>query len=255
MSFVKQLAVGAKNAGPVAVGIGMLGVLNPPSKAEEQLHPPKYPWDHTGPFSSYDAKSIRRGYQVFSQVCSTCHSMKFVHYRNLVGVCYSEKEAKALAAEIEVTDGPDDSGEMFERPGKLADAFPSPYENEEQARMINNGAAPPDLSLIAKSRHGGEDYLFALLTGYRDPPAGVEVDEEGGQYYNPYFAGGKIAMPRQLVDGAIEFDDGTPSTASQVCCCQFWFLVYLLLLTPYAFFSVCADGKRCISFSCMGCGT
>jgi ubiquinol-cytochrome c reductase cytochrome c1 subunit len=142
--------------------------------------------------------------------------MKYLHYRDLVGVAYNEAEAKYLAEQIEVEDGPNDDGEMFERPGKLSDAFPSPYENEEQARSINNGALPPDLSLIAKARHGGEDYLFALLTGYREAPAGVAVNEEAGQYYNPYFPGGKIGMPRQLIDGAVEFDDGTPSTASQM---------------------------------------
>lgn len=142
--------------------------------------------------------------------------MKFLHFRNMIGVCYSEKEIKALASEIEVVDGPDDSGEMFERPGKPADAFPKPYENDEQARNINNGALPPDLSLMAKARHQGEDYLFALLTGYREPPAGVTVNEDAGQYYNPYFPGGKIGMPKQLVDGAVEYDDGTPATESQM---------------------------------------
>ncbi|CAE7216913.1 CYCL [Symbiodinium sp. KB8] len=144
------------------------------------------------------------------------HSMKFMHYRNLVGVCYTEDEAKVLASEIEVEDGPDDDGEMFERPGKLNDAFPSPYANEEQARSINNGALPPDLSLITKARHDGDNYLFALLTGYKEAPAGVVVNEEAGQYYNPYFPGGKIGMPKQLVDGAVEYGDGTPSTISQM---------------------------------------
>lgn len=143
-------------------------------------------------------------------------SMKFVHYRNLVGVCFSEDEAKALAAEVEVEDGPNDAGEMYERPGKLSDPLPSPYKNEMQARAINNGALPPDLSLIAKSRHAGEDYLFALLTGYKEPPAGVTVNEKAGQYYNPYFPGSKIGMAKQLIDGAVEYPDGTPATASQM---------------------------------------
>jgi ubiquinol-cytochrome c reductase cytochrome c1 subunit len=163
-----------------------------------------------------DTKSIRRGYQVYKEICSSCHSMKFLHYRDLVGVAYSDAEAKYLAEQVDVQDGPNDDGEMFERPGKLSDTFPSPYENEEQARMINNGALPPDLSLIAKARHGGEDYLFALLTGYREAPAGVTVNEDAGQYYNPYFPGGKIGMPLQLRDGGVEYDDGTPATASQM---------------------------------------
>lgn len=153
---------------------------------------------------------------MYKEVCASCHSMKFLHYRNLVGVCYTEEEAKVLAEDIEVTDGPNDEGEMFERPGKLTDPFPSPYENEEQARSINNGALPPDLSLIAKARHGGEDYLFALLTGYREPPVGVSVNESAGQYYNPYFPGSKIGMPKQLIDGGVEYDDGTEANASQM---------------------------------------
>jgi len=163
-----------------------------------------------------DTKSIRRGYQVYKEVCASCHSMKYMHYRDLVNVCYNEDEAKFLAEQIEVEDGPNDDGEMFERPGKLSDGFPAPYENEQQARSINNGALPPDLSLIAKARHGGEDYLFALLTGYREPPAGVTVNEEAGQYYNPYFPGAKIGMPKQLIDGAVDYDDGVASTASQM---------------------------------------
>jgi len=131
-------------------------------------------------------------------------------------VCYSEEEAKKLAADITVVDGPNDQGEMFERPGKLSDHFPAPYKNEEQARTINNGALPPDLSLIVKARGRHEDYIFALLTGYREPPAGISVNESAGQYYNPYFPGGKIGMGKQLIDGAIEYADGTPATASQM---------------------------------------
>jgi len=133
-----------------------------------------------------------------------------------VGVCYTEAEAKAMAEDITVIDGPNDAGEMFERPGKLSDRLPAPYKNEEQARSINNGALPPDLSLIGKSRGRGEDYIFALLTGYKDAPAGVVVNTAGGQHYNPYFAGGKIGMAKQLVDGAVEYADGTPATASQM---------------------------------------
>ncbi len=140
--------------------------------------------------------------------------MKFLNFRNLVGVCFSEEEVKKIAAEFDVTDGPNDSGEYFERPGKLSDPFPSPYKNEQQARMVNNGALPPDLSLIAKARHGGQDYLFALLTGYKEPPAGVTMAP--GQYYNPYFPGSKIAMAKQLNDGGLEYEDGTPATESQM---------------------------------------
>jgi len=213
--FSKQVADTGRVLVPALLGAGAMA-LPSASVDGDVLHAAQYPWSHNGVFSSYDTASIRRGHQVYKEVCASCHSMKFVHYRNLVGVCYTEDEAKALASEIEVADGPDDNGEMFDRPGKLNDAFPSPYENEEQARAINNGALPPDLSLITKARHDGQNYLFALLTGYKDPPAGVVVNEEAGQYYNPYFPGGKIGMPKQLMDGAVEYGDGTPSTVSQM---------------------------------------
>lgn len=167
-----------------------------------------------GPLSSFDAASIRRGHMVYTQVCASCHSLNRISYRNLVGVCYSEDEAKELAAARDVVDGPNDQGEMFERPGKLSDPFPAPYKNEEQARAINNGAYPPDLSLIVKARGRREDYIFALLLGYKDAPAGVTV--AAGQYYNPYFPGSKIGMPKQLVDGAVDYPDGTPATESQM---------------------------------------
>merc|ERR1711907_823860 len=137
-----------------------------------------------------------------------------VNYRNLVGVCMSEDEAKAQAAEIDVLDGPNDEGEMFERPGKLSDPFPSPYANEEEGRNASGGAYPPDLSLITKARHDGQNYVFSLLLGYRDPPPGVTVRE--GLYYNPYFPGGAIAMPKMLADEGVEYDDGTPATESQM---------------------------------------
>lgn len=143
--------------------------------------------------------SIRRGYEVYKNVCAACHSMKYIAYRNLVGVSHTEAEAKAEAEEQQFRDGPDDQGNYFMRPGKLSDYFPSPYPNEEAARAANNGAYPPDLSYIVSARHGGEDYIFALLTGYVDAPAGVVLRD--GQYYNPYFAGGAISMAQALYDG------------------------------------------------------
>merc|ERR1712226_1418049 len=127
------------------------------------LHPPHYPWSHHGMFSTFDHNSIRRGYQVYKQVCAACHSMDYVCYRHLVGVVMTEAEAK-------VVDGPNEEGNMFERPGKLADAFPRPYQNREAAMAANNGAEPPDLSFVVRAREGMEDYM--------------ELGE--GQYYNPY---------------------------------------------------------------------
>ncbi|KAK5642202.1 hypothetical protein RI129_008369 [Pyrocoelia pectoralis] len=179
-----------------------------------ELHPPSYPWNHLGFTASLDHASIRRGYEVYKQVCAACHSMRFMYYRNLVGVTHTEAEAKAEAAEVQVTDGPDVTGEMFQRPGKLSDHFPNPYPNEEAARAANNGAFPPDLTLIVLGRHGGEDYVFSLLTGYVDPPAGIVLRE--GQYYNPYFPGGAISMAQALYNETIEYADGTPATASQL---------------------------------------
>jgi ubiquinol-cytochrome c reductase cytochrome c1 subunit len=140
--------------------------------------------------------------------------MNFMFYRNLVGTIFSEEEAKAEAEEVQVTDGPDDTGAMFQRPGKLSDKFPRPYPNEEAAKAANNGALPPDLSFITAARHGGEDYVFSLLTGYTDPPAGVHVAE--GMHYNPFFPGGSISMAQSIFNETVEFDDGTPATAAQI---------------------------------------
>mmetsp|Transcript_9894 Transcript_9894/g.45063 ORF Transcript_9894/g.45063 Transcript_9894/m.45063 type:complete len:297 (-) Transcript_9894:14418-15308(-) len=219
-ALVRDPAPGsAPNAGFAAMGaasaalLGLAGVAHA-DEAEHGLHSAAYPWPHEGMFDSYDHASIRRGHQVYQQVCAACHSLNLVAYRNLVGVCYTEDEVKAMAEEIEVTDGPDDTGEMFDRPGKLSDRLPAPYANEEGARYANNGAYPPDLSLITKARHDGQNYVFSLLLGYREPPAGVSVRE--GLHYNPYFPGGAIAMPKMLVDGGVEYDDDTPATETQM---------------------------------------
>lgn len=178
------------------------------------LHPPAYPWRHSGIFQSFDHASIRRGYQVYKQVCAACHSMHYLCYRHLVDVSHTEDEARVEAEEIMVLDGPDDEGNMFERPGKLSDRFPKPYANDEAARAANNGALPPDLTYITSARHGGEDYIFSILCGYCDPPAGISLQE--GTYYNPYFAGGAISMAQALYNEIIEYDDGTPATQSQL---------------------------------------
>jgi len=182
--------------------------------SDEGLHPPQYPWSHRGWFDTFDHASIRRGYQVYREVCAACHSLDRIAWRNIVGVSHTADEARTMAEEFEYTDGPNAEGEMFQRPGKLADYMPRSYPNEEAARASNGGALPPDLSLIVKARHGGADYIFSLLTGYIDPPAGVEVRE--GMNYNPFFPGGAISMARVLFDGLVEYDDGTPATTSQM---------------------------------------
>lgn len=192
----------------------LIGLERSVSASDLVLHPPHLPWSHLGLTQALDHASVRRGYEVYKQVCAACHSMRFIAYRNLVGVTHTEAEAKAEAEEIQVTDGPDDQGNMFQRPGKLSDYFPNPYPNEEAARAANNGAYPPDMSYIAAARHGGEDYIFHLLTGYQDAPAGVVLRD--GQYYNPYFPGGAISMAQALYNEVVEYGDGTPASASQL---------------------------------------
>jgi len=199
----------------VAGATGLVVALNQSVKAGDLvLHPPKYPWTHAGYMDSLDHASVRRGYEVYKQVCAACHSMQYIAFRNLVGVSHTEDEAKAEAEECQVQDGPDDTGAMFMRPGKLSDYLPKPFKNEEEAKAANNGAAPPDLSFMVYARHGGEDYLFSLLTGFCDPPAGVHPDD--GQHYNPYFPGGLISMAPPLYNEIIEYSDGTPATVSQL---------------------------------------
>lgn len=194
---------------------GLIYALNESVKASGlELHPPKYPWSHSGTFHSLDHASVRRGYEVYKQVCAACHSLKFVAYRNLVGTIMTEEEAKREAEEAQIEDGPDETGAMFMRPGKLSDHFPDPYANDEAARYANNGALPPDLSYIVNARHGGEDYVFSLLTSYCDPPAGVVLQD--GQYFNPYFPGGAISMAQALYNEVLEYSDGTPATSSQL---------------------------------------
>ena len=179
-----------------------------------EVHPATMPWSHSGVIASLDHQSVRRGYEVYKQVCAACHSMRYIAYRNLIGVSHTEAEAKAEAEQVMVRDGPDEAGNYFDRPGKLSDYFPSPYPNEEAARAANNGAYPPDLSYIVSARKGGENYVFSLLTGYFDAPAGIILRD--GQYFNPYFPGGAISMAQVLYNEVIEYSDGTPPTASQL---------------------------------------
>lgn len=212
----RTLSTGAKLSASLAgAALATSGVLSSTAQCNADHIPTlDYGFDYKGNFSSYDYASVRRGYQVYKEVCSTCHSLEGIAFRNLVNVTHTEAEMKDLAAEIEVEDGPNDEGEMFDRPAKLSDKLPKPYANDEAGRAANNGALPPDLTLMTKARHGGADYMFALLTGYVEPPAGKVMLP--GLHYNPYFAGGAIAMEKQLNDGQLEYEDGTPATASQL---------------------------------------
>ncbi|KAL8730996.1 MAG: hypothetical protein Q9181_004461 [Wetmoreana brouardii] len=183
--------------------------------AEEGLHATKYPWVHENWTKTFDHQALRRGFQVYREVCSSCHSLNRVPYRSFVGSSHTVDEMKAIAEENEYDTEPNDQGEIEKRPGKLSDYIPPPYKNDEAARAANNGALPPDLSLMVKARHGGCNYIFSLLTGYpEEPPAGATV--QAGLNFNPYFPGTGIAMARVLYDGLVEYEDGTPATTSQM---------------------------------------
>ncbi|KAF2033829.1 hypothetical protein EK21DRAFT_97944 [Setomelanomma holmii] len=183
--------------------------------AEEGLHPTQYPWEHSKWHKTFDHAALRRGFQVYREVCASCHSISRVPYRAVVGQFMTVDEAKALAEENEYDTEPNNEGEIEKRPGKLSDYMPAPYKNDEAARAANNGALPPDLSLMVKARHGGCNYIFSLLTGYpEEPPAGAVVQE--GLNFNPYFPGTGIAMARVLYDDLVEYDDGTKASTSQM---------------------------------------
>lgn len=183
--------------------------------AEEGLHATKYPWEHEKWTKTFDHQALRRGFQVYREVCSSCHSLNRVPWRAFVGSSHTVDEMKAMAEENEYDTEPNDEGEIEKRPGKLSDYMPAPYKNDEAARAANNGALPPDLSLMVKARHGGCNYIFSLLTGYpEEPPPGASV--ASGLNFNPYFPGTGIAMARVLYDGLVEYEDGTPATTSQM---------------------------------------
>lgn len=232
------------------VALGALLCTGPVSAAGDAPEIKAQKWSFSGPFGLFDRGQLQRGYKVYKDVCAACHGMRLLHFRNLGeagGPEFSEEAVKALAAMVEVQDGPNDDGEMFSRPAKPSDAFPSPFANENAARAANNGAYPPDLSVIAKARHGGADYLYALMTGYKDAPADMKMSE--GMNYNAAFAGHQIAMAAPLSAEVVEYTDGTAPTvenyAKDVSAFLMWaaepkleerhrlgfrFMIYLLLL-------------------------
>ena len=187
------------------------------TKAEEKVDLLKTDWSFKGLFGKFDRGALQRGYQVYSEVCAGCHSMKYVSYRNLSepgGPEFSEEQAKAIAASFEVTDGPNNDGEMFTRSAKLSDKFVMPFENIKAAQAANGGAYPPDMSVLAKARSGGVDYIYSVLLGYEDPPSGMILDD--GVYYNKYMYGNNIKMSQPLMDDAVEYADGTKATEEQM---------------------------------------
>lgn len=199
------------------------------------INKPRYvDWSFAGPFGKYDTAQLQRGLKLYTEVCAACHSLELVAFRNLEDLGYSEDQIKSFAAQYEVEDGPNEDGEMFFRPATPADRFPGPYANREEAVLSNNGAYPPDFSLLAKARHiergfptfvydiftqyaeGAPDYIYSLLTGYTDDVPEKYIDEIGDLSYNPYFiAGPALAMAQPLYDDMVEYDDGTPATLDQ----------------------------------------
>ena len=224
----------------------------------EKVELMKTDWTFKGLLGKFDRASLQRGYQVYTEVCAACHSMKYISYRNLMekgGPEFSEAQVKAIAASFDVTDGPNADGEMFSRPARLSDKFPMPYPNEKAAQAANGGAYPPDMSVLVKARGGGVDYIYSLLQGYEDPPVGITLDD--GVYYNKFMYGNKIKMSNQLSDGLIEYNDGTEATVQQMSKDVTTFLmwtaephletrhqmgfkaiIYLIILTVLVYFSM-----------------
>ena len=203
-------------AAAALLGVAALATIVPGTAraAGDVPEAPNVDWSFSGPFGTYDRAAMQRGFQVYKEVCASCHGLNYVAYRNLQALGFNEAEVKAIAAEYTVTDGPNDDGEMYERPAVPSDRFVNPFPNPQAARVSNGGAYPPDLPLMVKARPDGADYLHGVLIGYRDAPAGFEVPV--GQYYNAYFPGHRIAMPPPLNEGQVEYGDGTPATVEQM---------------------------------------
>ena len=212
----------------VAASAGFLLLTGGAIAAEGQKVAKDITYSFEGPFGTFDKAQLQRGYKVYKDVCSNCHSMKLVSFRNLSehgGPVFSVEQVKALAATFTVKDGPGNDGEMFDRPGLPSDRFPSPFANEQAAAVANGGAVPPDLSLITKFRPGwygtfnqlangigGPQYVYSVLTGYEEPSEEIKKELPEGKSYNPYFANGHfISMAAPLVDGQVDFDDGAPN--------------------------------------------
>ncbi|MEA2976194.1 MAG: ubiquinol-cytochrome c reductase cytochrome c1 subunit [Alphaproteobacteria bacterium] len=196
--------------------------------------PPKLQWSFAGPFGKFDRAQLQRGFKIYREVCANCHSLSMIAFRNLAdpgGPEFSTAQAQTVAAEYKIKDGPNDQGEMFDRPGRLADYFPPPFPNEQAARASNGGSLPPDMSVLAKARtyergfpwfvvdmftqyqEQGVDYIAAILKGYEQKPADMQMAP--GMMYNKYFPGHGIGMPPPISDGQVPSDDGSPATLDQ----------------------------------------
>ena len=215
-------------------------------------------WSFKGYFGKFDRASLQRGYQVYTEVCAACHSMKYLNYRNLAepgGPEFSEEQVKIIASQFEIEDGPNSEGDMFTRPARPSDNFVNPYPNKEAATAANGGAYPPDMSVLVKARKGGADYIYSLLLGYDDPPASVNLDD--GVYYNTYMSGNKIKMAKPLSKNIVQYIDGTQATEEQMAKDVVTFLawaaephletrhkmgfkaiIYLIIITTLVYFSM-----------------
>ena len=242
----------------IIVILSLLFFLSQKVYSAEKQELLKVDWSFKGYLGKFDRGSLQRGYQVYTEVCASCHSMKYLSYRNLAeegGPEFTKEEAKAIAANFEVTDGPNDDGEMFTRPARLSDKFVNPYQNDKEAMASNGGAYPPDMSVLVKARSGGADYIYSVLLGYVDPPSDINLDN--GVYYNKYMYGNKIKMPKVLEDGLVEYNDGTEATEEQMAKDVVAFLswsaephlearhkigfkaiIYLIIITLLAYFSM-----------------
>lgn len=190
----------------------------PNAMHEFHKHPRHLALKSDGMFGKFDRQQIQRGMQVYKEVCSACHSLNLVAFRNIADLGYTEAEVKAFAAGFQVPSINPDTGEPATRAGLASDHFPAPYPNDVAARAANNNAVPPDLSLITKAREGGKDYVYSLLTGYQNPPANLpkELQPSGTLHYNPYFANLNLAMAKPLSDGQVTYADGTKASVDQM---------------------------------------
>lgn len=215
----------------VLAGVALALVPAASLAAATQKDAKRIAFSFEGAFGTFDRQQLQRGFKVYKEVCSSCHSMNLVSFRNLAeGGIFTEEQVKALAATYTVKDGPNAEGDMFDRPALPSDRIPSPFANEEAARTANNGAYPPDMSLLTKSRPGwhgtfnqfwngigGPQYIYSVLTGYEEPSAELAKEQPDGKYYNPYFGAGRwIGMGAPLSDGQVTFDDGAPNTVSDM---------------------------------------
>jgi ubiquinol-cytochrome c reductase cytochrome c1 subunit len=222
MKLLKAIAV-------AGIAAGLLPTVTFASEGQKVAKDINYSFE--GAFGTFNREQLQRGYKVYKEVCSNCHSMRLVSFRNLSeGGIFTEEQVKALAATFTVKDGPDANGEMFDRPGRTSDRFPSPFPNPEAAKAANGGVVPPDMSLLTKSRPGwygtfnqlwngigGPQYVYSVVTGYEEPDAELAKEQPEGKYYNPYFGSGHwIGMPPPLADGQVVFDDGAPNTVNDL---------------------------------------